>query len=191
MIVNDVKTKVTLKWSRLHSIAQLDSPWVTICCERWQNEQGIELDYWRVEKADSVIILPLWRHSILLPPPLFRVGINQLTDDFPGGRVLPGKTPPAAVIEILQRELKITAEAIIEINSLNQYGWVINSSFSNQKLYAFSVEINPNYPVIPEKVSGYFSNNKAGITVLLKKLVCLQCRAVLLEWLTNQLTFGA
>ena len=178
-----------MKWSRLHAIAQLDSPWVTLYCERWQNEQGTELDYWRVEQADSVIVLPLWRHSILLPPPFFRVGINQLTYDFPGGRVLPGKNPQAAAVEILQRELKITAEAILKITSLNQYGWVINSSFSNQKLYAFSVEINPNYLVVPEKISGYFSNNKAGIMVLLEKLVCLQCRAVLLEWLVNQLTF--
>jgi hypothetical protein len=177
------------KWSRLHAIAQLDSPWVTVCCERWRNEQGIELDYWRVEQADSVIVLPLWRNSILLPLPLFRVGVNQETYDFPGGRVLPGKTPSVAAIEILQRELGITAEAITEINSLNQCGWVINSSFSNQKLYAVNVNINPNYPVISAKVSGYFSNNPAGITVLLKKLVCLQCRAVLLEWLTRQLTF--
>ena len=179
-----------MKWSRLHAIAQLDSPWVTICCERWQNEQGTELDYWRAEQADSVIVLPLWRHSILLPPPFFRVGVNQLTYDFPGGRILPGKPLPTVVIEILQRELKIAATAITKINSLNQYGWVINSSFSNQRLYAFSVEINSNYPVISEKVSGYFSNNLAGIIVLLKKLVCLQCRAVLLEWLINQLALS-
>lgn len=176
---------MTLKWSQLHTIAQLGSPWVTLCCERWQNEQGIELDYWRVEKADSVIVLPIWRHFILLPQPYFRVGINQLTDDFPGGRVLPGKTLQEAVVEILQRELGIMAEVITKMNSLNQHGWFINSSFSNQKLYAFSVEINPNYWVVPAKVSGYFGSNKAGITALLKRLGCLQCRAVLLEWLLN------
>ncbi|NJO15619.1 MAG: NUDIX hydrolase [Thioploca sp.] len=178
---------MTLKWSRLYPITQLSSPWVTICCERWQNEQGIELDYWRVEKANSVIILPVWRHFILLPQPNFRVGINQLTDDFPGGRVLPGKTLQESAVEVLQRELGIIAEVITKINLLNQDGWIINSSFSNQKLYAFSIEINPNYFVIPEKVSGYFRNNEAGITALLKRLGCLQCRAVLLEWLTNQL----
>ncbi len=176
---------MNLTWAKLHRIAQIDSPWLTICCERWQDESGNQLDYWRLEQADSVIILPIWHHSIVLPLPFFRVGVNQVTYDFPGGRVLSGKTPQEMVPEILQRELGITATAIVTITPLNQTGWLINSSCSNQKLYGFSAEINSDYPINTETISFIFNNDKQGITALLEKLTCLQCRALLLEWLNT------
>ncbi|WP_228040136.1 hypothetical protein [Nodosilinea sp. LEGE 07088] len=46
------------------------------------------LEYWRVEKADSVIILPLQNQRLILPPHTYRPGMGKLTLDFQGAGAL-------------------------------------------------------------------------------------------------------
>ena len=70
--------------------------------------------------------------------------------------------------------------------ALNSNGWAINSSFSNQKLYGFVVEIFPEISVSPEKIGAIYPTTAAGISQLLHDFTCLQCRAVLLEWSQKQ-----
>lgn len=174
-----------MTWQRLQTLAQIHSSWLDIFCERWQDDQGHLLDYWRVEKADSIIVLPLWQDQLLLPPPFFRVGAHQMTYDFPGGRALPDKTLAETATAILTREMAVPATAIQTLTALNQTGWLINSAFSNQKLYGFVAEIQADYPVI--QVERALANTPTEIQSLLDELVCLQCRAVLLEWLRKQI----
>ena len=76
----------------------------------------------------------------------------------------------------------MTESAIARIRPLNAIGWAINSSFSNQKLYGFVAELHPKATVNPEHIGAAYSVEPAGIRDLLKKLNCLQCRALLLEW---------
>jgi hypothetical protein len=42
--------------------------------ERWLCDQGRELEYWRVEKVDSVIVLPIQAGRLLCVRPTFRPG---------------------------------------------------------------------------------------------------------------------
>lgn len=172
-----------MKWLKLNTITEISSPWLKIFCERWQDEQNHKLDYWRVEKADSVIVLPLWRNFIIFPSPFFRVGVNQLTYDLPGGRWHSGSQGQEVVIDILKRELGIAAEFILTVESLNQRGWLVNSSFSNQRLYGFMAEISSDCFIHEERVGRKIVNNQHEILKFLEELDCLQCRGVLLEWL--------
>ena len=169
-------------WKVIQPLAEIRSPWVTVIAEKLQDDQGTLIDYWRVEKADSVIILTLQNQRLLLPQPMYRPGLGETTLDFPGGRVPPEQTPLETVPFILQKELGIQPAEISEITAINSEGWAINSSFSNQKLYGFVAKILPNIPVNSEKIGASYPMTNQGIEALLKDLTCLQCRGILLEW---------
>ena len=178
-------------WQTLERFVEIRSSWLTLIGEKLQDEQQRILDYWRVEKADSVVIVTIQSdlkakrkpNRFLLPKPSYRPGLGRYTLDFPGGRVLPQQTTVEAARIILKRELDIEESDIISLKPLNQTGWAINSSFSNQKLFGFVAEIDSQTVVNPEKLTSItYTNTVNGIDNLLQDLTCLQCRAVLLEW---------
>jgi hypothetical protein len=169
-------------WQTQDRFLELRSQWLTVIGEHLLDETGQTLEYWRVEKADSVIILPIQNQQLILPPPTYRPGLGEKTLDFPGGRVIPGEQPVTSVGKILQRELGITPETITQQITLNSQGWAVNSSFSNQKLFGFVVELQPTVQIPSNFVGAMYKINHDGIASLLNKLSCLQCRAVLLEW---------
>ncbi len=172
-------------WQIQDKFLELHSQWVTVIGEHLQDETGQILEYWRVEKADSVIILPIQNQQLILPPPTYRPGVGDKTLDFPGGRVPEGEEAITMVPKILQRELGITPDTISQLIPLNTQGWAINSSFSNQKLFGFVVELQPTVQIPSNFVGAMYSISDAGIALLLNSLTCLQCRAVLLEWWTK------
>lgn len=170
-------------WQTLERFVEIRSLWLTLIGEKLQDEQQRILDYWRVEKADSVVIVTIQSGRFLLPKPAYRPGVGKTTLDFPGGRVLPEQTTVEAAKIILQRELDIEESDLIGLKPINQIGWAINSSFSNQKLFGLVAEIDSQTVVNPEKLTSItYTNTVNGINNLLRDLTCLQCRAVLLEW---------
>jgi hypothetical protein len=169
-------------WKLVQPLLEIPSPWVTVIAEQLQDNQGRILEYWRVEKADSVVILTIQNQTLLLPRPMYRPGVGKTTLDFPGGRVLSEKSPLETVPIILEKELGIKRSDINKITALNSDGWAINSSFSNQKLYGFVAEILPNILVDQDYLGATYPTTILGIEDLLKDLVCLQCRGILLEW---------
>ncbi|MGB3513898.1 MAG: NUDIX hydrolase [Microcoleaceae cyanobacterium] len=185
-----MKINKTNKWKTLDRFVEISSPWLTLIGENLEDDQGQVIDYWRVEKADSVVILPIQSDNLLLPIPMYRPGVGEKTLDFPGGRMVSGQTPAGIVPKILQRELGITAAAIADLTPLNTTGWAINSSFSNQKLYGFVVEIDPTLSISNKLLGATYPTTKSGISNLLQDLICLQCRSVLLEWQTQAILDG-
>ena len=169
-------------WHVKDTILSLQTRWLTLIGETLETPQGERLDYWRVEKADSVIVLPIHRQHLLLPSPVYRPGLGQSTWDFPGGRCPDGQSRDTAAKMILQRELGIADTALHDLSPVNQTGWAINSSFSNQRLYGFVAEISPDTPLVPEKLGATYPITTTGIQSLLDRLTCLQCRSLLLEW---------
>jgi hypothetical protein len=173
-------------WQVQDRFLELHSRWMTLIGEHWLDAQGQQLEYWRIEKADSIIVLPiqpdhLGQSHILLPPASFRPGVGQVTLDFPGGRRLAEQTPEEAAIAILHRELGVEATAIAQLTPLNPDGWAINSSFSNQKLYGFIAYLEGGTSEPPELTVIAYPATTTVVRQLLDKLTCLQCRAVLLE----------
>ncbi len=159
---------------------RLSNPWLALIGERLKTPEGQEVDYWRIERADSAIIVPVWRQQFVLPSPMYRPGVGEVTLDFPGGRVPANQTPVQAASQILQRELPVGKEAILSITPLNQDGWPVNSSLSNQRLYGFWTQLRDSTEFAPAAGYQYYPCTQAGIERLLKVLPCLQCRAVLM-----------
>lgn len=77
---------------------------------------------------------------------------------------------------------------IKRVESLNSEKWLINSSFSNQGLWAFIAEIDEGFLIPEENIGAKALADGAGLEQLKTQLDCLQCRAVLLEW--EQREFG-
>jgi|OM-RGC.v1.017188596 hypothetical protein len=174
-------------WVRRKTIATTTSPWVSVHTEQWEDDQGHLLDYWRVERPDSVIVLPIHRDRFLLPAPVFRPGIGRATLDFPGGRLPPERQPQQQVAPILERELGIPAAAIDAIAPLNQAPWPVDSAFSSQQLWGFTAAIRADWTPAPTHIGRTSSTDTAGVRALLQDLHCLQCRALLQHWLLQQL----
>lgn len=178
-------------WTTVGEIAKICTPWVKLLGERLLDSDGKELEYWRVEKEDSAVILTLHRNTLVFPRPMFRPGVGRVTLDFPGGRVpsTAEKPPIDLVPAILQRELNIpdvtnvNDSAIISIESLNEIGWPVNSSFSNQRLFGFYAVLDDTLELDETSILRYETNTGDIEKLLSKDLGCLQCRSVLLEWL--------
>jgi hypothetical protein len=170
-------------WQVQDRFLEMHSRWMSLIGEHLQDDRGEILEYWRIEKADSVIVIPIQGDRILLPKPSYRAGIGQITLDFSGGRVPAGQNPQLAAIATLKRELGIEASAIRQLVPLNNEGWAVNSSFSNQKLYGFVAHIEPNAKLDSELVAVTYPSTLDGIQSLLEEITCLQCRAMLLEWI--------
>jgi hypothetical protein len=164
---------------------QLETQWLTLIGEHLQDTEGHQLEYWRVEKADSIIIIPIQNQQLILPPPTYRPGVHQVTLDFPGGRWTKEQSLEQTAMAILQRELGIAPTETLNLTLLNSEGWAINSSFSNQKIYGFVAEIEDTLLIPLEHIGETYPISKSGIQSLLSRLNCLQCRGVLLEWWTT------
>ena len=142
-------------WKVQDRLLEINSRWLNLIGEHLQDDHGEVLEYWRIEKADSVIVLPIQSDRILMPKPSYRAGIGQITLDFSGGRVPAGESPQLAAIATLKRELGIEASAIAQLIPLNTEGWAVNSSFSNQKLFGFVAHIEPKVKLSPELVTAH------------------------------------
>lgn len=169
-------------WSKKKEIIRMENQWLTLFGESWFD--GVDnIDYWRVERASSLIIIPLWKGYIVLPEPQFRVGVNKQTLDLPGGRYNETKDFDMVVLSILKKELNVNSSDIISVNKLHKEGWEVDSSFSNQKLY--SVAINLKNDWVPKEGFQLFHSNDIGIVKILNNITCLQCRSVIMHWFIN------
>jgi hypothetical protein len=175
-------------WQTLQKFVEISSPWMTLIGEKLRDDRGRVLDYWRLEKDDSVIIITIHNNQLLFPHPMYRPGVSKLTLDFPGGRVASSLTPRQAAMVILQKELGITESDLDYLTPLNDPGWEINSSFSNQKLYGFVARVSAHVSVHHKFIGITYALNPEEINDLLTELTCLQCRALFLEWLRKNVS---
>ena len=169
-------------WKRQSEIFRITSAWMALVAEKWQDYQSNEVEYWRIEKVDSVIVVPLQAGCIYCVVPTFRPGVGFETLDLPGGRLRDTRSPIEEVPPILGRELGIEPGALVNVEALNKQKWNINSSFSNQGLWAFAAEIDESFRIPEDRVGKCVPATREGVNELLEDLDCLQCRAVLAEW---------
>ncbi|EDX83351.1 hypothetical protein S7335_531 [Synechococcus sp. PCC 7335] len=173
-------------WIIQHRFVDLHTPWLRLIGEYITDDKEQALQYWHIEKADSVVVLPIHRQHILLPMPVYRPGIGKATWDFPGGRVPDNHSPRTVIPSILQRELGIEPTTMSHLIPLNSVGWPVNSAFSNQHLYGFVAMLDSFAEIDSALIDQRIPATQSGVQKLREQLTCLQCRAVLLEWWTNQ-----
>jgi hypothetical protein len=169
-----------MNWEVIDKFVEIKSNWLTLIGEKVIDDHKKLLDYWRVEKEDSVIIIVIQNNSFILPKPTYRHGLGKVTLDFAGGRLNLKENTDQVILNILARELDIKQSDLIETKPINHQPWAINSSFSNQNLLGFVTKINPHTTL---KSCCKYPINNSGIEDLLNDLICLQCRSLLLEWL--------
>lgn len=174
-------------WRRGARIVAVESPWVRLVCERWRDDHGADLDYWRVEHDHSVIVMPIWRGQVLLPHPMFRPGVDRATLDLPGGRLASGRAPAEDAPRLLAKELGIGPAHVRALRPAWERPLVVNSSFSDQLVYGFVADIDGAAEVDQARVGVAAPATVAGVAGLARDIECLQCRALLQSWLLGQL----
>jgi hypothetical protein len=133
---------------------------------------GYLLEYLRVDRSDSVIVLVRQAGKFVLPEPQFRPGAGERTLDFPGGRI--DGTEPAICAELtVRRELQLAEDVHVRLDQLTARPLFVDSAFSSQRVSGFVSEF-------PEGIS--LPGKLYTTSELLEQLQCLQCRAMLLEW---------
>ena len=69
----------TQSWRLCDRILQFQTKWFTLIGEHLQPSNGTVLEYWRIEKADSVIIIPIQNQQLILPSLSYRPGLGKTT----------------------------------------------------------------------------------------------------------------
>ncbi|HMB30691.1 MAG TPA: hypothetical protein VKN82_02580 [Desulfohalobiaceae bacterium] len=110
--------------------------------------------------------------------------------DFPGGRIIEDKSIKDSALAILGRELGVSAERIEDMQVMDSQGWPINSSFSNQKLFGVIAYMSSGLDDSSADTGGCFSINPEGISDLLARIDCAQCRLVLFHYLFLKYSYG-
>lgn len=161
----------------------LHSQWLSLFCEQWQKPGGDLCEYWRVEKPNSLIVIPLYKSQVLFPPPDYRPGAGECTLDLPGGRVDTGRGGDIVELatRILSRELGLDPRCISRIDPIDAKGTFVNSSFNNQKLLIARADLS-GVDGVAEGVTFY---PLTELPSLLNEIECLQCSYALLRFLQS------
>lgn len=171
-------------WSNLGEFEKVHNRWLTLIGEKLQDDQGKILEYWRVEKPDGLIVIVEQDGQLLLPKQMYRPGIGEYTLDFCGGRLNPEIPIQEAAQVIVQREFHLQElPKFTSFKSINNNPWHTDSSFTNVRLYGYVASLDNATKVNTKFLAGSYGQSESGINKLLDELVCLQCRALLLEWL--------
>lgn len=176
-----MKNNTMYKWKVTDAFIEIKNRWISFFGEYCINEKNEILEYYRVERADSIVVLPLIDNKLLLPKRYYRHGVQKHTLDFPGGRFEKGKNKKEVVYDILQRELNVSAKNVDVVSEINKEGWIVDSSFSTQKLYGVVVRISSmDYSLNDSEL---MEVTKKNLLHLLSTIECLQCRSVLMTWM--------
>ena len=166
-------------WPLLSTLVEIGTPWLRIVGERRLDAGGSEVDYWRIEKADSLLIV--LRHSgrIVLPAPSYRPGVDRRCLDLAGGRIDRSKDLASWAAKILRREFQLPAELDLgTITLLNEVGQDVDSSSSNQQLFGALVDLDAG-TIDAERIGASFEATAEGCAAAIAQLRCVQCRAIL------------
>jgi hypothetical protein len=164
---------------KIKNIFELKSKWMELYCDVWKDNENL-IEYWRIEKPNSIIIITTYNNHFILPIPQFRPGVNKTTLDFPGGRQQTDNILNDAK-NIICRELKIEDNDIEYVNEIDRKKYVINSSFNSQLLICLEAslkDINENTPIVKYSFS--------EVNSLLNDLECLQCAFAFNLYLNRQ-----
>lgn len=169
-------------WKHVKEFLRLGTDWLTLIGDNWIDSEGNLVEYWRVEKKDSLIVLPIVRDQIVVCKPTFRPGVNLNTLDLPGGRYDKKNTITKSALDILKRELNVEEKHVNSIRQFNHQGFYVNSSFSNQLLYSCIAELSEDC-ILSEDEAIFYPLTQQGMTRFFNEVQCLQCRNVVHEWL--------
>ena len=173
-------------WQVLSRTVEVRTPWLSLIGERWRKGAGEEVDYWRVEKPNSLLVITIHDRRLIAPLRSFRPGVGRTTLDFAGGRLDDPSALAQAAVAIVRREFRLNSDDLFEFQEpLNLIGWDVDSATSSQRVFGIAAELRRDVHVPDDRLGASYPSTNAGGRELLSELVCLQCRAVLSEWLAR------
>jgi hypothetical protein len=171
-------------WDVISEFVRITSPWLTLIGEKLQDDEGKELEYWRAEKPDGLLIITVQNKNIILPKPMFRPGVGRYTLDFCGGRIIENSSLEKAAEQIVRRELNIGSKSTFaSFEPVSDKAWDIDSSFTNVGLHVYLATLSPSIQLRSEDIGKRYSLTDEGVKEFFDDVVCLQCRAAMREWL--------
>lgn len=173
------------QWQFVKNVINVKNNWLTLIGEHWLDDKKELLEYWRVERSNSLILIVIWQGYLVLPCSQFRVGVGLTTLDLAGGRFVKGGDFNRTALSILNKELKLNTSDINTLEPLNNIGWYVDSSFSDQLLFSGIATIKNSWSPSSSDDVVLYKISDESINILLDKLHCLQCRAAILNWWLN------
>ena len=169
-------------WKLQSRLVEVRNQWANLIGERWLDAEEHEIDYWRVENADSLIVMIVSGDELVLPVPVFRPGVGRATLDFCGGRLVDTADIVGEANRIVARELGLDVpDPFGSLQLVNPSGWETNSSLESQRVFGVVAKLRAGLSLDSSKVGAIFPCNESGIAGLLDQMTCLQCRGVLAE----------
>jgi hypothetical protein len=172
------------QWLVMSRMVEVRSAWLSLIGERWRDGTGQELEYWRVEKPDSLLVVTVHNDRLIAPVRSFRPGVGRTTLDLAGGRLDDPNRVAKTAQAIVRREFELTGDDLFASQeALNLVGWGVDSASSSQRVFGVAAELRRDVQVPADRLGASYPATRAGGRELLSELVCLQCRALLSEWL--------
>ena len=161
---------------------EMRNQWMALVGERWIDDEANQVDYWRVENPDSLIVIVIADGRILLPLQSFRPGVGRTTLDFCGGRLARPEDLEGEAERIVCKELGLGPSDLFEsFQRVNPVGWETNSSFESQRVFGVVGVLKSDLQVDSTLVGASFPCDEAGMAEVQERITCLQCRGVLSE----------
>ena len=120
-----------MSWKTVRSKKKADFPLFKVFEDRVKLPNGLNLDYYRVEKVPAVAILPVTSDEIVMVKQ-YRYPIKLYSLELPAGHIKPDETPEECAIRELKEETGFTAGNIEKLLSYNP-----STEYSNQVYHIF------------------------------------------------------
>jgi len=107
-----------MTWKTLSSRTRVDFPLFKVFEDLVKLPNGLELDYYRIEKIPVVTILPIFRDSVVMVRQ-YRYPIQAYSLELPAGHVASAEIPEECARRELKEETGFTASKIEKLSSYN------------------------------------------------------------------------
>lgn len=172
-----------MTWKTIKSTKKADFPLFKVFEDVVELPNGLELDYYKVEKIPVVVILPMISDKIVMVKQ-YRYPIKSDSLELPAGHVWSGEDPQECAIRELKEETGFTAskiEKILEYNPSTEYSDQVyhvyvaenlkKGNHSREKYELIEVEIIKSNSVIEKIKSGEITDGRTITAVLLAKFL--------------------
>jgi ADP-ribose pyrophosphatase len=120
-----------MSWKTIKSTKKADFPLFKVFEDVVELPNGLELDYYKVEKIPVVVVLPIFSDKIVMVKQ-YRYPIKSDSLELPAGHVWPGEDPQECAIRELKEETGFTTGKIEKI--LEYYP---STEYSNQTYHVY------------------------------------------------------
>jgi len=172
-----------MSWRTLTSQKKADFPLFKVFEDIVKLPNGLELDYYWVEKIPVVVILPITSDKILMIKQ-YRYPIKSDSLELPAGHMQPNETPEECAIRELKEETGFTAgkiEKILEYHPSTEYSNQIYHVFiaedlkeakaDREEYEIMDVKLLKTKSVIEKILSGEVTDGRTITTVFLAKFM--------------------